>query len=344
MYLLVGNPSAQSGRNADRIDEARRVMDRLGMRHDFLATRPGGLTVQDVSRALRGGAYQVVISMGGDGTFHEVAKGLLASGSDVPMGMLPTGTANDQGRSFGLSSSRDELERNVATIAAGHLAPCDAGRVTAFDLMDQPLGTNWFFDSIGWGISARTLRMRNEDRQLVAGVPILREVYRDQLVYAGALLRSFLASYIDEQKFEVEVETDDGRTLFLDGLTDLVIKNTRIYAGAWVLDPTSLPDDGEMELVPFRGRQEWIARAIATLDGLPVKPPVESVKELSPVVRARRFELRIHDRPMGEPVEAQLDGEEWVTAARWQVETVRHAIRLVVPENPAPSRFFGLFG
>jgi diacylglycerol kinase family enzyme len=344
MYLLVGNPSAQSGRNADRIDEARRVMDRLGLRHDFLATRPGGLTVQDVSRALRGGAYQVVISMGGDGTFHEVAKGLLASGSDVPMGMLPTGTANDQGRSFGLSSNRDELERNVATIAAGHLTPCDAGRVTAFDLMDQPLGTNWFFDSIGWGISARTLRMRNEDRQLVAGVPILREVYRDQLVYAGALLRSFLASYIDEQKFEVEVETDDGRTLFLDGLTDLVIKNTRIYAGAWVLDPSSLPDDGEMELVPFRGRQEWIARAIATLDGLPVKPPVESVKELSPVVRARRFELRIHDRPMGEPVEAQLDGEEWVTAARWQVETVRHAIRLVVPENPAPSRFFGLFG
>lgn len=337
MYLLVGNPTAQSGRNAERIEEARAVLDRFGLRHDFLATRPSGLTVQDVSRALRGGAYRVVISMGGDGTFAEVAKGLLSSGTDVPMGLLPTGTANDQGRSFGLSSHRDEIERNVATIAAGHVAPCDAGRVTAYDLMDASLGTNWFFDSIGWGISARTLRMRNEDRQLVAGVPILREVYRDQLVYAGALLRAFLASYIEEQKFEVDVRMEDGRTLFLDGLTDLVIKNTRIYAGAWVLDPTSSPEDGEMELVPFRGRQEWIARAVATLDGLPVKPPVETVKELSPVTRARRFQLRIHDRPLGEPVEAQLDGEEWLTAARWDVEVVRHAIRLITPAVPTSS-------
>lgn len=335
MHLLVGNPTAQSGRNAQRIDAARRLMDSWGLHHDFLATRSGGRTVGDVARALRGGAYETVISMGGDGTFAEVAKGLIESGMDIPMGMLPTGTANDQGRSFGMSSSPRALDQNVATLVARRTAPLDAGKVLAYDIMDQPIGTDWFFDSLGWGISARILRMRNEDRRLVGGVPLLRELYRDQLVYAGALLRAFMASYIEEQKFEVEVTTPTGH-LFLDGLTDLVIKNTRVYAGAWVLDPTSSPEDGEMELVPFRGRDEWIARAIVTLDGTPLPlHQLESLRPMSPMTRAPWFHLRIHDRPMGQPVESQLDGEELIVAASWKIEVVRHAIRLIVPGNVA---------
>ena len=39
--------------------------------------------------------------------FAEVAKGILASGRPVRLGMLPTGTANDQGKSFGLESGDD---------------------------------------------------------------------------------------------------------------------------------------------------------------------------------------------------------------------------------------------
>jgi diacylglycerol kinase family enzyme len=333
MYLLVGNPTAQSGKNAARIDEARRLLTEHGLNHDFLATRPGGLTVKDVARALRGGAYSTVVSMGGDGTFAEVAKGVIESGESVAMGMLPTGTANDQGRSFGMSSSPRQMHANVATLAAGHTAPLDAGKVTAFDILDQPLGENWFFDSLGWGISARILRHRNEDRSIVSFVPVLRELYRDQLVYAGALLRAFLASYIEEQKFEAEVTTPEG-TFFLDGLTDLVIKNTRLYGGAWVLDPTGSPEDGEMELVPLRGRHEWIARAVVTLDGVPLHP-LENLVELSPIIRASSFTVRVMDRPMGQPVESQLDGEEWVSGvAKWRVEVKRHAIRLIVPPVP----------
>ena len=62
--------------------------------------------------------------------------------------------------------------------------------MTALDFVDQEVGRSWFFDSLGWGISPKILRMRNEDRRLVSGIPILRELYRDQLVYAGAVLRA----------------------------------------------------------------------------------------------------------------------------------------------------------
>ncbi|MFN7144812.1 MAG: diacylglycerol/lipid kinase family protein, partial [Myxococcota bacterium] len=167
MHLLVGNPTAQSGKNAERIDEARKLLGRHGVVHDFLSTSPGGKTVGEVANALSTGSYSAVIAMGGDGTFAEVGRGLLESGVRVPMGMLPTGTANDQGKSFGMWAAPKYLEDNVRTVAAGHTVPLDAGRASAYDFLDQEIATDWFFDSLGWGISPKILRMRNEDRRLV---------------------------------------------------------------------------------------------------------------------------------------------------------------------------------
>lgn len=336
MHLLVGNPTAQSGRNAARIEHARQLMRDAGLDHDFLPTRAEGKTVTDVAKALSGGAYSVVIAMGGDGTFAEVAKGVLASGTTTTMAMLPTGTANDQGKSFGLDSDESCLPDNVELLAAGHTAPLDAGRITAFGALDDVLKVDHFFDSAGWGISALALRMRNEDRRLVDGIPIVRELYRDQLVYAGAIIRAFAKSIVQEQPFEATVQTPAG-VLYLEGLTDLVVKNTRIYAGAWVLDPTGSPEDGEMELVPFRGQAEWAARGIVHHEQIPVnEPDLNDVGlTLSAPIRAPWFDIRLHDRPMGQPVESQIDGEEWIGAQRVRIEVLRHALRLVVPESLA---------
>ena len=45
----------------------------------------------------------------------------------VALGMLPTGTANDQGKSFGLEALPEALERNVEVIANGHETRLDVG-------------------------------------------------------------------------------------------------------------------------------------------------------------------------------------------------------------------------
>src|SRR5438270_4842250 len=134
-HLLVGNPTAQSGKNAARIAEARRLLDAAGVTHDFLATAPAGATVRLVADALDGGGYDTAIYMGGDGTFAEVAKGILSSAraAAVRLAMLPTGTANDQGKSFGLDAGEADLERNVRVIAAGHETRLDVGRLSARD-------------------------------------------------------------------------------------------------------------------------------------------------------------------------------------------------------------------
>jgi diacylglycerol kinase family enzyme len=328
-HLLCANPHAQSGRNRERIARAQAELAGLGIPCDLLPTLPSGATAGAVCAALRAADYRSVIAMGGDGTFRDVAAGLLDSGlaEEVTLGFLPTGTANDQGRSFGLDASEAALARNVAVVVAGVETRLDAGRIT---LGAAP--PSYFFDSAGWGISARVLAARNRDRGFIERVPVLRDLYRDQWVYAGALLRTFLESYVQSDKFDAEVEVDGAR-VELAGLTDLILKNTRVYGGAWVFDPTARHDDGAFEIVPFHGRRDWTSKAIVSLDGNPLTE--EMLNQLgihhSRGLRGARMRFAFRRAPDAAPLCAQVDGEEAPASASAEVTVVPRAVRLLVP-------------
>jgi len=331
-HLLVGNPAAQSGKNAERIEQAVRGLGAAGVVCDVLATLPAGATIPALADRLRGSAYRCVIAMGGDGTFREVGSGLLESGrSDhVAMAMLPTGTANDQGRSFGLDAGEAALEKNLAVLVAGRETRLDAGKVRTSDR------SSWFFDSAGWGISARVLRARNEDRALIdEHAPLLKTLYRDHLVYAGALMRVFLESYVVDDTFTAEIEAEgaDGQRFVLEGLTDLIVKGTRIYGGAWVFDRTSRHDDGLFEIVPFRGKLDWMSKAIVDLDGNPVTEEMLNTVgvEHSHPFRFSRATVKLTWAEGGAAPAAQIDGEEYPARDEVTLEVVPRALRLVVP-------------
>ena len=336
--LLVGNPTAQSGRNAERIEHARALLSSRGVAHEVLATLPDGATVAHVAEILRAGGHDIAVSMGGDGTFAEVARGIFRSGrnSDVRLAMLPTGTANDQGKSFGLEAEDGALERNIEVMLEGCETRLDVGRLIAREVTGAVVRDELFFDSAGWGISPRTLQLRNEDRALIAQVPILREVYRDQLVYAGALLRTFLSSYIEDQKFDVEIEAD-GEYRTWTGLTDLIIKGTRIYGGLWVCDEKARHDDGLFEIVPFKGKRDWISKAIVMLKG-----PALDLGDLAKMglshsegLSAKKIRLALKVRSGSPPLVAQLDGEVFVATSEVDIEVLPRALRLIVPREHA---------
>lgn len=337
-HLLVGNPTAQSGKNRERIERARLLLTRAGISCDFLPTEPAGKTVELVRDAIERGDYTTVIAQGGDGTFREVGAGILASSRpSVALAMLPTGTANDQGKSFGLHSGEDALAANVEVIARGMETRLDAGRLTAYPGGDLPPTTVWFFDSAGWGISARILAARNADRRIVEQIKPLGAIYRDHLVYAGAALRVFLESYVVTDKFNVLIETDSGSEL-LTGLTDLIVKGTRVYASAWVLDETSQHDDGLFEVVPFRGKRDWTSKAIVDLQGNPITEEILNAIGIrhSKPFRISRARLKFFLPRAAVPLAAQVDGEEFPATEQVDIQIDRQALRLIVPD---PSRW-----
>ena len=124
--------------------------------------------------------------------------------------------------------------------------------------------------------------------------------------------------------------------MVLDGVSDLIIKNTRVYGGAWVLDRGSRHDDGQFELVPFRGKRDWTSKAIVDLDGNPITEEMLNAigVEHSKPVRASRFELAFEAPEGGAPLAAQIDGEELPASPRVVIEVVPRALRLVVPRDP----------
>ena len=59
-------------------------------------------------------------------------------------------------------------------------------------------------------------------------------------------------SFVEPTKFDAEILCD-GQLHRYEGLTDVIIGGTAVYAGAWIMDRASEPDDGKFELVPMQG-------------------------------------------------------------------------------------------
>ncbi|HET9625242.1 MAG TPA: diacylglycerol kinase family protein [Kofleriaceae bacterium] len=334
--VLVANPTAHSGKAADWIRTARALLDEARVPHRFVATEPEGKTIDRVREVIDDGDARVVIYMGGDGTFAEVAKGIFASrhASEVAMGMLPTGTANDQGKSFGLSAGPGALGRNVAVIAGGETVGCDVGKLV-IERGPKEIHRDLFFDSFSIGLGAASLGTRNRDRERVGRIPGLGAIYRDQLVYAGAALQRFVESYIVDIKYDLTAVID-GVVHHWDNVLDVILKNTKIFGGEWIFDPNTESDDGRFELVPVTGRRDMGTKLLGSLRRSPVG--VDDLQKLgfshAAPISGARFELTV--RAANLPA-AQCDGEELPAGERYRVDVVPRALRLIVPRDHIDS-------
>lgn len=68
--------------------------------------------------------YDLIVAIGGDGTFNEVASGVLKSGADVEIGYIPAGSTNDFAASLKLSKN---ILKAAEDIMNGTAHPIDIG-------------------------------------------------------------------------------------------------------------------------------------------------------------------------------------------------------------------------
>jgi diacylglycerol kinase family enzyme len=336
--VLVGNPTAQSGKAADWIRRARALLDQAHVPHKFVATEPEGATIDRVREAIDDGGARVIIYMGGDGTFAEAAKGILASqhAAEIAMGMLPTGTANDQGKSFGLAAGSWALERNVAVIAEAFTVGCDVGRLTIERGLKE-VHRDMFFDSFSVGLGAAALATRNRDRERVGRIPGLGMIYRNQLVYIGAVAQRFFESYVVDTKFDVDAVID-GTVHHFPSLLDVIVKNTKIFGGEWIFDANAEADDGKVELVPVIGRRDLLSKLLGTMRHVPVG--MDDLEKLgiehAPAIAGTHMELTVRSEGGIVPA-AQVDGEEIPAGDRYVIDVAPRALRLIVPREHVDS-------
>jgi diacylglycerol kinase (ATP) len=99
--LLIYNPV--SGRRLRRrfaeIEQAVRLLKDAGIKVEIAETK-GPRTAQGIARQAVEQRRGMVIACGGDGTINEIVNGL--AGSQVPMALLPAGTANILAKELGI--------------------------------------------------------------------------------------------------------------------------------------------------------------------------------------------------------------------------------------------------
>lgn len=76
----------------------------------FMTTGPGN--AKDLA-AVYGGSHDLVVCLGGDGTFNEVVSGLISAGLDVPIGYIPCGSTNDFAGSIRLPKNLLKAADNI---------------------------------------------------------------------------------------------------------------------------------------------------------------------------------------------------------------------------------------
>ncbi len=120
--LIIINPQA----GQDPPERLRRALGgALAARRvsfDMVETAEAGHATELARAAIRDG-YASVAAAGGDGTLAEVATGLV--GSEVPLAIVPRGTANQVARNLGVPT---DVEGAADVIAFGKAVPVDLGR------------------------------------------------------------------------------------------------------------------------------------------------------------------------------------------------------------------------
>lgn len=334
--LLVANPTSRGGKAKERIERVLKLMEQYGLNCDFRSTEPYGKTIDLVSRAIVDDHFRTVVYLGGDGTFNEVAKGVCQSGktSAVRLGMLPSGTANDQAKSFGISPALKSLETNIKTIAEGYTTKIDVGEVEARNESGIVIRRDLFFDSTGWGLSAAILAFRNHELEIVKKLPVVRDMYRDHMVYVRAAVHELALNWLTRDRF-IAIATIDGKTHTLEHLSDLVINNTIVYAGDWIVDLNAKHDDGLFELAPFYGVTDWTSKLILHHKKFPLTEQVvgRTVTPQSKIYRGQNIALEFIKPNRNKRLLAQLDGEEFPQAEYFNIKVHKGLLNVIVPRN-----------
>src|SRR5690606_37502049 len=142
----VFNPMADRGRSGQKASDLRAVVNELGGA-DWQGTKyPAHAT--EIAAAAAEQGYDTVVALGGDGTVHEVANGLLRVPAErrPRLGVVPIGSGNDFAYAAGIQSNPFEA---VKRLYAGQERRVDAGLIR-----DGSGRSEYFVNTAGIGFDA----------------------------------------------------------------------------------------------------------------------------------------------------------------------------------------------
>lgn len=228
--VVVVNPRGGTRRGLAVLEQVQPTFAAAGIGLDVRATqRPGH--AREMARTLNLTGVDGLCAIGGDGTIHEVADGLMQRGEpiSVPLGIIPAGTGNTLAQHL---QCEDPLEA-ARRIVVGVTQPLDVVRITLSD------GVVFCVDVVGWGVvsdinaTAERIRFLGPPRY---GAAALWQMLRAKRRRATLIL--------------------DGRTID-DEFLFVMACNPKFTGAGMKLAPHADVGDGKLDVVVVRRATRW---------------------------------------------------------------------------------------
>ncbi len=313
--LVIVNPKSAGG--STQLRWARMASDlakHFGAFEVSFTLRAGHAVELANDAAQNGRAF--IVACGGDGTINEIANGILQSGQDAELGILPSGTGGDFRRTLNVSNAPSEAAKQLRD---GITKTIDVGKVTFFNSSDTQI-SRYFLNVSSFGLSAAiNERVKAENAPQLAWLP--GDTFRGKAKFALSTLQEVFGS----ESSTVKVSIDGAGEKLLNTI-NFCVANARFFGGGMKIAPDARIDDGFFDVVNIGDirRAKILLNAFKLYDG--------SHLNLSEVrhKRARRIEVRAANA--NEKIYIETDGE---LPGRLPAiyEIVPQALKVRVPKN-----------
>ena len=296
---VILNPYSNRWNSQKRWPEAEAALKAAGVQFDLAVSQHKGHIVELAEQAIREGCSPIIIA-GGDGTLGDALNGLARAAASEqeklgPVGIMPTGSANDLAYALGLPTDLNEAAR---VIAKGKTRAMDVGR----------LNERYFINNSGGGLEPY-VSTKHEKIHWIKGM--------------ARYLVAAVQAIMDKPEWQGTLQWDGGS---YTGKFSLISIGNGRRTGGFFMTPHADPFDGKLTLAyGYRSTRSGMFQALpkALNEGNGNYTELEGIHE----VQATRISLHLDA-----PSPAHTDGEllpQWIKDFEYTIQPAR--INMIIP-------------
>jgi diacylglycerol kinase (ATP) len=293
------NPYSNRWNSQKRWPEAESALKAAGVDFDLAISQKKGHLQELAAQAVNEKCSPIIVA-GGDGSIGDAVNGLMRAArskhaSPVPLGIMPTGSANDVAYALGLPTDVMEAAR---VIAAGKIRQMDLGK----------LNDRYFVNNSAAGLEPY-VTLKHEKIHWIKGI----------VRYLVAAVQGIM----DKPEWRGDVNWDDGR--YSGKISFLSIGNGK-RTGGFFMTPHADPFDGKLTLAfGYRGTRLGLLQALPRA----FNEDKGNYVELDGMREVHTTRISIH---LDKPSPAHTDGElfpEWIQD--FEYEILPKSLNILVP-------------
>ena len=204
-----------------------------GYKFDWIFTEyPEHATI--ITREVIKSGYNLVVSVGGDGTMNEVLNGFFENGNiinaEAKLAVFARGTGCDFIRSFGIKRG---FENFVKVLEKNEVQKLDVGKVSFLHTSGQAV-TKYFLNISDVGLGGETTRRVNKTKKHLKGF----------LAFLIGAMLTILKYRNKTIKLEI-----DGEVIKNEKINSVIVANAKYFGGGMYISPNSEVNDGLLDII-----------------------------------------------------------------------------------------------